>query len=83
MTFIMPGCIVEQHEKKNACYNCCETCNYDEHRCPGCGSDLTHDGRNSSGPHKGLFHIDCLEEWEVKDGKFVRLTEFGERMRSR
>ena len=26
---------------------------------------------------------DCMEEWEIKDGKFVRLTEFGERMRNR
>lgn len=79
---IRPGCIFEAHERENACYNCCDTCNYNEHYCPGCGNSLTHDGREVSEPRKGQFHIDCLGEWKIRHGKFSELTDFGERMRS-
>lgn len=74
------GCILELHEKENACWNCCEQCNLVQHQCPGCGNDLTHDGRDVCGKNKGKFHIDCIGEWNIVDGIFRSLTEFGKSM---
>ena len=41
-------------------YDFCGACNYDQHACPGCGDELSHDGINLSGPRRGYPHGDCL-----------------------
>lgn len=30
------------HLPGGGCYHCCDSCNYDTHRCPGCGEPLKH-----------------------------------------
>lgn len=44
-------------------YDICETCNYDRHQCPGCGTELSHDGIDlSDGPRRGYSHgSSCVE----------------------
>lgn len=34
-----PDC---RHEREDGCTYCCEVCNHDDHRCPGCGEPVTH-----------------------------------------
>lgn len=31
-----------QHEPSGGCMWCCQQCNYDTHRCPGCGTGADH-----------------------------------------
>lgn len=31
-----------QHDPTDGCYLCCRECNYDRHRCPGCGEPQNH-----------------------------------------
>lgn len=38
-----------EYLKDGSCYYCCETCNYDNHRCHFCGDDLDHFNRMSDG----------------------------------
>lgn len=38
-----------------SCYECCETCNRDEHRCHFCGDDLRHDGRLWNGDRNPCY----------------------------
>lgn len=42
------SCYPVMHDREGGCYECCEKCNYDIHRCQGCGSPTTHDGKLSS-----------------------------------
>lgn len=60
------GCVIAQHMKENACYNCCNSCNYATHVCGGCGENLTHDGREAT---TGVFHFGCVDEYTQRDGK--------------
>lgn len=55
-----PDCIREQHEEYGACYYCCEACNYDTHKCGGCGEPRRH----GQGPCD-----DCLEELRRESGR--------------
>lgn len=41
------------HTRYGACYECCDRCNVDEHRCQGCGEPLAHNGVEPS----GLAHL--------------------------
>lgn len=34
-----------QHEPNDGCMWCCETCNYDRHICPGCGTIIDHNDK--------------------------------------
>jgi len=36
------GCIPADHHRQGACFHCCESCNYAQHRCHFCGADLDH-----------------------------------------
>lgn len=38
---------------EGCCYWCCETCNRADHRCPGCGTDLDHNGLVAGVKHEG------------------------------
>lgn len=40
-----------------SCYWCCQRCNTVEHICPGCGTELDHNGLESN----GVKHPDCTK----------------------
>lgn len=56
-TTLNPGCLSEWHDKEGACYNCCNKCNYNQHICHFCGTELTHNSKESSGKRHWLS--DC------------------------
>lgn len=70
-----PGCISGQHDKHGACYNCCDRCNYDMHRCPACGIDLYHDSFEDDASTRRHWMSDCrpdlVESGELTDGPMV------------
>ncbi len=33
---------VREHDENDGCYGCCDKCNYDIHRCGGCGTPIAH-----------------------------------------
>lgn len=33
---------VREHGPEDGCYGCCDDCNYDTHRCGGCGTPIAH-----------------------------------------
>ncbi len=50
-------CIAEAHEKFGGCYKCCDSCNYDTHRCHFCGESLHHNSYDCRGNRHWLS--DC------------------------
>lgn len=52
-----PRCNLKVHAFQGACYNCCNVCNVDGHKCPYCGTMLWHDGTQQmdSQDHKCPF----------------------------
>lgn len=54
-------CIPQWHAEYGACYNCCDTCNYDRHRCHFCGQDLAHDSTYGE-RHYSYYYM----EWRVR-----------------
>jgi hypothetical protein len=70
-----PNCIIEQHDKHGACYMCCESCNYDNHKCHFCGTELYHDSYEDDAKAKRHFLSDCrpdlIEERVYEDGPVV------------
>ncbi|ANA86163.1 hypothetical protein BH765_gp54 [Gordonia phage Kvothe] len=54
------NCDPQAHAREGGCYQCCDRCDYDLHRCPGCGSPTTHDGK--------LFSPDEWHERVCKEG---------------
>ena len=68
------GCVVTEHEKQDGCYECCSQCNYDNHQCPGCGTSLTHDGREAFTTGGGKFHFGCVDEYEEKNNRVTKVN---------
>lgn len=60
---MLEDCKEDLHEKFGACWNCCEACNHDTHRCHFCGTDLTHNsyehGSSVDAPLKRHWLSDC------------------------
>ena len=50
-------CVPGTHLIEGACYHCCEQCNFDVHRCHGCGVSLMHNGREWNDKP----HLNCPE----------------------
>lgn len=59
---------IKRHKLYGGCFECCDKCNYDTHRCPACGEELNHDSTDGSG--KRHWVSDCrpdLVEHEIGD----------------
>jgi hypothetical protein len=56
--FPTDGCRSEWHAREGGCYICCNSCNYDNHRCHFCGDDLRHDGKTFDGKENPCYQPD-------------------------
>lgn len=66
-------CKRESHERDGACSWCCETCNYDLHRCHFCGDSLRHNGLTLSGEPNPCY-VNCPACGQEHEGLCDRLV---------
>lgn len=59
---VRAGC---EHPENEGCHKCCGSCNFDVHRCPGCGEHL---------PHGVGVCVDCSDELSSHTGGEVPLN---------
>lgn len=60
-----------EYLKAGHCFYCCQTCNYNNHRCAACGDDLDHNDRLMNGEPNPCY------DFEEQDRFFNLLREKG------
>jgi hypothetical protein len=59
---VLPTSACDQywHDREGGCYQCCDGCNYDTHRCHFCGDDLMHGDRDYGTGRAHTCYVECI-----------------------